>query len=151
MKGKLDAAFSLYPVDTSRVILTGMSGGGSFAHAMNFSYPGLADALVINTGMVWGQTIPEGTFNGPDWYGDTSSRANNLRIQFSGKSRQLIVFLASPTDFRYEEMQRDNDLYGNKLRWGVYWTEFAGGHVMAPPTKYTEAFDWITTRAVWVN
>lgn len=151
MKGKLDAAFSLYPVDTSRVILTGMSGGGSFAHAMNLSYPGLADALVINTGMVWGQTIPEGSYNGPDWTQYGYDNASNLRRQYASNSRRLVVFLASPTDFRYEEMQRDSDLYGNNLGWGVYWTEFAGGHVTAPPTKYTEAFDWITTRAVWVN
>ena len=50
-------AFGQLPIDTSRVVMTGISGGGSYTHAMNLRYPDSAAAVVINTGMVWGWTF----------------------------------------------------------------------------------------------
>jgi hypothetical protein len=140
-----------FGVDPTRVIFTGVSGGGSFAHAMNFAFPGLGGALIINTAMIWGPTVPgpndpqPGT-NGPDWYDEVNDHLADYKAQFAASgSRRLIVFLGSPGDFRYEEMQRDVALY-RRLGWTVFYTEFSGGHRLAPASKYAAAFDWIFSR-----
>lgn len=122
-----------YPAaDPSRVILTGMSGGGSFSHAMNLTYPGSASALIVNTGRIWE---------------DVYARSANRKIDF-GQSRRLVVFLASPTDFRYEEMKRDKQLM-ESLGWKVKWIEFPGGHRYAPESVYAQALQWIQSQPEW--
>jgi predicted esterase len=133
MKSRVDTALAQLPADKSRVVFTGMSGGGSFSHAMNFEYPGLASALIVNTGRIWE---------------DVLERALEQPNANWGNSRKLIVFLASPGDFRYQEMQRDRQLLAQR-GWKVQWIEFPGGHVHAPQSVYEQAIQWITAQPAW--
>lgn len=104
-----------YPVDRTRVIFTGFSGGGMAAHAVAQIYPERVHAVVINTGMIHPE-FATGTYP-------------------PGKTA---VFIASPTDFRYEEMKRDQAfLEGNQ--WKTRWLEFDGGHALAPAAVYEQA------------
>lgn len=122
-----------YPqADASRIIFTGMSGGASFSHAMNLEYPGVASALIVNTGRIWE---------------DVLARHEMSRENF-GRSKKLLVFLASPTDFRYQEMKRDAQLMQQK-GWKTHWIEFQGGHRYAPDFVYQQAVQWIIAQPEW--
>lgn len=112
---------SKFPIDKSKVIAAGFSAGGMTSHAFSFLYPGLISAVVINTGMMH------------EYYIDNKHKYPR------GK---LVVFLASPTDFRYEEMKRDKDFLED-LGWKVKWIEFKGGHKMAPSSAYEKAAEWL--------
>ncbi|MFN4260867.1 MAG: FG-GAP-like repeat-containing protein [Gemmataceae bacterium] len=149
--GHINNALQVLPADGTRVILTGFSGGGSYAHHLNIRYPGIASVLIINTAMIWGTQIPDtGTPNGPYDYEYADANKFFLAQQYAqSTSRRLIVFLASPGDFRYEEMQRDRALYP-QLGWKPYYTEFAGGHTLAPAHKYVEALNWVFSQPEWL-
>ena len=141
--------------DPTRTVLFGFSGGGSVAHALSLAYPGLADALVVNTGMIWGDTIigpnpgETGPTNGPPWNEYLARNAAALSTAFAaGGSRRLAAFLESPTDFRFEEMQAD----APQLRaagWAVNQFRFAGGHALAPADLLRQAADWIAADPAW--
>jgi predicted esterase len=115
----LNDALRRYPADPARVIFTGLSGGGSGSHAMAKFYSDQVAAVVINTGMLY-----DG-LNTPDY-----------------PNSKLAVFLASPTDFRYTEMQRDR-LFLESHQWKTLWLEFEGGHTLAPPALYEQAAAWL--------
>jgi predicted esterase len=108
-----------YAVDPRRLIFSGISGGGMGSHAMSKFYPREVSAVVINTGMM------EESFMTSDY-----------------PQGKLAVFLASPTDFRYHEMQRDHSFLLSH-RWKVKWIEFPGGHIMAPLEIYEQAATWL--------
>ncbi|MDX1921317.1 MAG: hypothetical protein SFU25_11370 [Candidatus Caenarcaniphilales bacterium] len=114
------------PIQPQKIILAGLSGGGSFSHALNINRPGSYNTLIVNCGRIWE----------PD-YEKAEKNFQRLKNIYSNRQNK-IVFLASPTDFRYEEMKRDNQLM-QKLGWKTYWIEFEGGHRMAPMEKYGEA------------
>jgi hypothetical protein len=143
------------PGDSSRVILFGTSGGAPVSHAMSLAYPGLADALIINTGMIWGDTIiglnpgETGTSNGPDWNRHLDANGPELTRAFADAgSRRLAAFLQSPTDFRYEEMLADAD----RLRaagWDVDQLTFASGPSTAPAAVIEQAAEWIASHPDW--
>ncbi|MBY0404363.1 MAG: hypothetical protein K2X66_10730, partial [Cyanobacteria bacterium] len=132
MKEHIDSILQNYAVDRTRIIFTGMSGGGSFSHMMNLYYPGTAAALIVNTGRIWDMVYSKAYYEKQDF----------------GNSRRLIVFLASPTDFRYQEMKRDYLLMQNK-GWHVQWIEFEGGHQVAPIPVYNQAIQWIESHPQW--
>jgi predicted esterase len=119
INAELDAVEQNYPVDPTHVIFTGLSGGGMGSHGFAKYYPGRLDAIVINTGMM----------------ADGSQTADYPR----GK---IAVFLASPTDFRYHEMQRDY-AFLKSIGWKVKWIEFPGGHTLAPDAVYEQAAAWL--------
>ncbi len=108
-----------YPIETTRVIFTGFSGGGMGSHAFAKFYPDRVQAIVINTGMM------EQTFMTDDY-----------------PESKTAVFLASPTDFRYNEMKRDRSFL-EQNHWKTNWIEFDGGHRLAPPSVYEQAADWL--------
>jgi len=110
-----------FPIDRSRIIAAGFSGGGMSSHAFSFSYPELISAVVANTGITH------------EYYRE--------RINEYPRGK-LAVFLASPTDFRYEEMKHDKDFLEN-LGWKVKWIEFKGGHKIAPSSAYEKAAEWL--------
>ena len=117
LEAELNDVESNYPIDTTRVIFTGFSGGGMGSHAFAKFYPDRVQAIVVNTGMM------EATFmtdDYPEW--------------------KTAVFLASPTDFRYMEMKRDQSFL-EQHHWKTYWIEFDGGHRIAPATVYEQAAD----------
>lgn len=139
------------PADVHRILYTGVSGGASFSHSMNIAYPGWADALIVNVGRVWGEDVDSGPNIGTvlpqsQWSFDAAQLITLTPAAFSA-SRKLIVFLASPTDFRYRAMQQDATTYA-QLGWKVKWIEFAGGHAPAPPEAYGEAFTWLHTQGI---
>ena len=119
IEAELRAVEQKYPVDARRVIFTGLSGGAMVSHAVAKFHPHLASAVVINTGMM------EESFMTEDY-----------------PSEKLAVFLASPTDFRYKEMQRDR-AFLESHRWKTKWIEFPGGHTLAPDNVCEQAARWL--------
>ena len=119
IKTDLNEIEANYTIARGRVVFTGMSGGGMGAYAVTYTYPDRVDALVINTGMMayGGET--------PDY-----------------PRGKIAAFLASPSDFRYPNMQADYD-YLTKLGWSTEWFEFEGGHTIAPPATYEQAAVWL--------
>ncbi len=89
------------------------------SHAFAKFYPQLASAVVINTGMM------EESFMTADY-----------------PEQKVAVFLASPTDFRYKEMQRDL-AFLESHRWKTKWIEFRGGHALAPDEVCEQAAQWL--------
>ncbi len=114
-----------YPVDERKVVATGFSGGGMSSHYLSMAYPKLIRAVVINTGM-----ISEHYATGKSYY---------------YPKNKLAVFLASPSDFRYQEMRRDNSFLKNN-GWQTEWIEFEGGHTIAPESVYLRAAQWLNER-----
>jgi len=116
---ELDAVERTYAVDRSKVVLTGLSGGAMGSLGITYFYPTRIAALVLNTGKF------EESF---------------MVVNYPRGKRA--VFLASPGDFRYQEMKRDRaflDAHG----WTTTWIEFAGGHTFAPPVAYDAAAAWV--------
>jgi predicted esterase len=117
----LEEASPGLPIDDSQIVATGVSGGGMGAHGFSFLYPELIRAVVVNTGMMHSAYI----------------------VQKERYPRSKVaVFLASPTDFRYDEMKRDRQFL-NSLDWQTKWIEFEGGHKLAPHQAYREAIQWL--------
>jgi poly(3-hydroxybutyrate) depolymerase len=119
IEAELNEVEKNYTVEPSRVIFTGLSGGGMGAHAISKFFPNRVTAIVINTGMM------EESFMTADY-----------------PERKWAVFLASPTDFRYQEMQRDRKFL-ELHRWKAKWIEFSGGHMLAPLPVYEQAAEWL--------
>jgi predicted peptidase len=120
----LDELTSDLPIDRAKIIATGLSGGGMGSHELSFLYPHLISAIIVNTGMM------------NEYY------LNQKNKYPSGK---IAVFLASPTDVRYGEMQRD-ERFLQGLGWQTKWIEFEGGHIFAPASVYEEAVEWLEER-----
>ena len=119
IEAELRTVTQKYPVDASRVFFTGLSGGGMASHMFAKFYPNLVSGVVINTGMM------EQSFMTADY-----------------PEQKLAVFLASPTDFRYNEMRRDL-AFLESHHWKTKWIEFAGGHVLAPDDVCEQAAQWL--------
>jgi hypothetical protein len=145
-------AFAQLPIDQSRVVLMGISGGASYSHALNIEYPGLAAAVVINTGMIWGTALPFGEpGNGSDWNGYLDAGCR-IAADYPSPQKQA-WFLESSNgpdgpDFRYDEMLADATRYRN-LGWDVHELDFYGGHTMAPTSMYDTVFAEMTSSLGW--
>jgi len=113
--------YGKYPVSKTEVIASGFSGGAMGSHMLAFMHPGLIKAVVINTGMI---------------------NENYASRKSEYPRNKLAVFIASSADFRYGEMKRDRK-YLEDLGWKTKWTEFGGGHMVAPASKYEEAATWL--------
>lgn len=116
----LNELFPWFPINPFKIIATGFSGGGMCSHELSYKYPSLISAIVVNTGMMRefrqkGEDYPRG---------------------------KIAVFLASPTDFRYDEMKRDKAFLESK-GWKTTWIEFEGGHRIAPYLVYRQAAQWL--------
>ena len=109
-------------IDRKKVLASGFSGGGMGAHHFSFFFPKLICGVIVNTGMM-------------DWE-YSNSKKNEYPL------KKVAVFLASPTDFRYNEMKRDQGFLKN-LGWKTQWIEFQGGHALAPQGAYFQAARWI--------
>ena len=113
-----------YPINNSRIIVTGFSGGAMFSHAFAYFYPQNVSAIVLNTGMI------------------SQIYYQNATYFYYYPKNKTAVFIASPTDFRYEQMKQDKILL-ESLGWKTRWIEFTGGHTIAPESAYEEAAKWL--------
>ncbi|MFA5930301.1 MAG: hypothetical protein WC861_05445 [Candidatus Micrarchaeia archaeon] len=104
-----------------KLVFTGFSGGGQVSHAFAFGSPGKVAAVVTNCGI-----INRGFLNYTSYY----------------PHNKTVLFIASPTDFRYDDM-KDDKAYLEKLGWKTGWLEFSGGHALAPPETYEQAAGWL--------
>jgi predicted esterase len=104
-----------HPIDPTRVVFAGFSGGGMGAHAFAKFFPDRVRAVVVNTGMM------QPSFATDDY-----------------PPGKLAVFIASPSDYRYSEMKADR-AFLEQRRWKTAWLEFDGGHTVAPPEIYDRA------------
>ncbi len=119
----LDWVLTNLPVDESKIIAAGFSGGGMGAHAFSYHFPDTVSGVIVNTGMM-----------------HKTYRDENSREFYPEK--KMAVFLASPTDFRYEDMKHDRRFL-QELGWETAWIEFAGGHRYAPPDMWDHALQWL--------
>jgi predicted peptidase len=114
-----------YPIHRRKIIATGISGGGMGSHFMSFMFNDFISAVVVNTGMM--------------------HEHQKQRISQCAKNK-LAVMLASPTDFRYDEMIEDNKFLMHKLNWQTKWIEFEGGHAPAPQQYYEQGMEWLLNK-----
>ncbi|MGD0709289.1 MAG: hypothetical protein ABSA51_12705 [Anaerolineaceae bacterium] len=119
IEGELTDVEQNHKIDPRRVIMTGLSGGGMMSYYFVDAFPDRVSAVVINTGMM-DESVMDPSF----------------------PKSKLAVLLASPTDFRWQEMHRDRDFLRSQ-GWTVDWIEFAGGHTFAPPDIYDQAAQWL--------
>jgi predicted esterase len=132
VKRDLDAVLKQHPIDTKRIAAGGLSGGGSASHVLAHEFPLLIRAVVPNTGRIWElYDVRHGSFK----------RKEQERRQ-RGYLPRLAVFLASPTDFRYDDMH-DDKAFLERAGWTATWIEFDGGHMLAPPEVYERAAGWL--------
>ena len=115
---KIAELASRYAIDETRVISAGLSGGGMGSHAFAYHHAAKILGIIVNTGMMH----------------------RNYQQQSDYPTGKKVVFLASPTDFRYGEMQEDYH-YLKGLQWEAHWLEFEGGHVYAPEKLRKEALE----------
>lgn len=118
--------FSKYPINRAQIAVTGFSGGGMCSHAFAFYKKKFVKAIIPNTGMM--HRIYQ----------------QNQKMIKQYPRRKVVVFLASPSDFRYTHMQQDQKYLRGK-GWKTKWIEFKGGHVMAPEAANLEAAQWLAT------
>jgi predicted esterase len=109
------------PIDRKRIIASGYSGGAMGSHMFVYEQPDFISGVIANTGMI---------------DKDYATYPNYPRGKF-------VVFLSSPTDFRYRDMQGDRRFLEG-LGWKTKWIEFKGGHVLAPSSAYDEAAEWVS-------
>lgn len=105
----------------TKLVATGLSGGGQFSQAFAVSSPSMITAVVPNCGI-----IKRGYYELKEYY----------------PRNKIVLFIASPTDFRYAEMKEDREFLAS-LGWKTGWIEFEGGHMMAPQSTYEQAAEWL--------
>lgn len=140
VKAQLDALPSTLPIDTSRIIFTGFSGGANYADFMNLRYPGYAAAVIINSGQ-----IPAQLFSKTPRRGFVTMPTASA---FAG-SRTLGVFLCSPADGQFYGISQANAKLMQSLGWDTVFYSFPGGHSIAPPATYNQAIAWIESQPSW--
>lgn len=140
VKAQIDALPATLPVDRTRIIFTGMSGGANFADFMNLRYPGYAAGVIINSG-----EIPAQLFHKTPARGFVTMPT---AADFTG-SRRVGVFLASPSDSEFYGITQANAKLMQTLGWNTLFLSFPGGHWNAPKATYTQAIQWILSQPSW--
>lgn len=131
--GDLKAVTARYPIDSRYIIAGGLSGGGSASYMLAYTYPTVISAVVANTGRIW--EVLDGEL--PAFV----RREETRKRQWLPAS--AAVLLASPTDFRYKDMQDDLSFL-TRAGWRTKWIEFPGGHELAPESAYEDAVQWLS-------
>jgi poly(3-hydroxybutyrate) depolymerase len=140
IKAHVDAVVASLPIDPTRIVFTGMSGGANFADLMNLRYPGYGAAVIINSG-----EIPMQLFRRTPTPGfDTFPSAGDF-----GASRRVAVFLCSPSDSQFFGITQANAKTMQRLGWDTLFIPFKGGHWNAPLATYQQAIAWIQSRPGW--
>jgi predicted esterase len=113
-----------YPIDKTRIIAYGFSGGAMIAYGLTVLYPTLISSVIVNTGVI-----------------HAYFKRNKQRYL----KRKLAVLIASPTDFHYKEMNLNKEFLDD-LKWTTHWLEFSQGHDYAPTEVYIEAAEWLNSK-----
>ena len=140
VKAQVDALTGILPIDPSRIILTGMSGGANYAEFMNLRYPGYAAAIIINSGRI------------PDQLFRTTPTPGFLTMPTASDfaaSRREAVILCSPTDPQFYGISQVNARTMHDLGWDTLFLNFPGGHWNAPPATYNKAIAWLESQPSW--
>jgi poly(3-hydroxybutyrate) depolymerase len=140
VKAQLDALAGELPIDTSRIIFTGYSGGGNYAEFMNLVYPGYAAAVISNSGR-----IPSELFRRRPTPGSLSMPT---AADYAG-SRREAVLIASPGDNPFYGDSLANVHTWESLGWDTLFVSIPGGHVQASPATYDRIIAWITSQPSW--
>lgn len=123
MSGLADLS-ARFPIDQSRVMASGLAGGGMGAHALSFLYPKVIHAVIVNNGVINDYFIGQK---------DLYPRAGSA------------VFLADPSGARYTEMGRDRKFLEG-FGWKAKWIEFNGDDAFATASAYQEAAEWLNSK-----
>jgi predicted esterase len=115
------ALAGVFPIDSSRIVASGFSGGGMGSYDLALLSPDQISALVVNTGIM---------------------QPSFRELEDKYPRGKIVAYLASPTDFRYREMMSDR-AWMERLGWRTKWIEFQGGHRPAPDSAYEEAAAWL--------
>ena len=144
IKAHVDAAAADLPVDTSRIILTGMSGGGNFAEYFNLAYPGFAAAVIDNSGASPLRAVPGAPAARP------GAEPPARRARSFGDSRRVAILMASPSDSTFYPLaiHRDRPYY-QAVGWQTLFVSFPGGHHFAPLSDYRQSIAWLESRPSW--
>lgn len=140
VKQQLDALSSELPIDQSRIIFTGFSGGANYADFMNLRYPGYAAGVIINSGRIPSQLFSKRPERGFLTYPTAAD--------FAG-SRRLGVFLCSPSDSQFYGLSQSNAKFMQRLGWSTLFLSFPGGHENAPISVYNRAISWMMSQPSW--
>jgi predicted esterase len=136
-KAAIDQAIAGLPVDRTRIVLAGFSGGSVVAHDLNVSYPGFASAVIDNSNGDDTLTIPPSYVSG---FPTSSS---------FGASRKEAIFLVGQSDARFGPLIRETIPIYQRWGWQTYYRTFAGGHKVAPANVYRSAIAWLISRPSW--
>ena len=110
-----------YPIDLSKVVAVGSSGGGMASHMFSFFHPETVAAVISNVGYIHEKTLSQSKIY---------------------PQNKICVFLAGTTDYNYKLMKEDLKFL-EKHNWTCKWIEFVGGHVMAPQENRKEALKFV--------
>ena len=124
MMAELARLSTRFPIDQTKVMASGLAGGGMGAHTLSFLYPKVIRAVIVDTGMINDYFIGQ-----KDLY----------------PRNKLAVFLADPSGLRYAEMKRDRKFLEG-FGWKTRWIEFKGGSTSAPASVYQEAAEWLNNQ-----
>ena len=142
VKAQIDAIAGLLPIDRSRILFTGMSGGANYAEFINLRYPGYAAGIIINSGQ-----IPAQLFRNTPTPGFLTMPSASA---FAG-SRREAVFLCSPTDPQFYGITQVNVRTMQSLGWNTLFLSFPGGHRNAPAATYRKAIAFIMAQPSWAT
>ncbi len=124
MMAELAKLSTRFPIDQSKVMASGLAGGGMGENTLSFLYPKVIRAVLVPMEMI------HDYFIGPkDLY----------------PRNKLAVFLANPAGLRYTEMKRDRKFLEG-FGWKTRWIEFKSDNAVAPASAYIEAAEWLNNQ-----
>lgn len=140
VRAQLDTLAGQLPIDTSRIILTGYSGGGNYAEFLNLLDPGYAAAVIANS-----SRIPNQLFRDQPTPGFLTMPT---AADYAG-SRRLAVLIDSPGDSPFYQDSLANLRTWQALGFDAIYVNIPGGHVQASPAVFDQIVAWLTSQPSW--
>jgi hypothetical protein len=137
VKTHIDAAVARLPVDPSRIILTGFSGGAFFSHDLNAAYPGFAAAVIDNS-------------NGEPGIAEDGDIVDGVPTagSFTGSRREAIFMVGQRDHLFRSQIEETIPVYQN-WGWQTLMLTYPGGHKPAPTSVLAQAINWLVSRPSW--
>jgi poly(3-hydroxybutyrate) depolymerase len=140
IEARVESLAGVLPIDTSRIIVTGYSGGANFAEFVGLQDPGFAAAVIANSGR-----IPDQLFRARPTRGFLTMPTAS---DFAG-SRREVVLIASPGDSPFFGDSLANQHTWQSLGWDTLFVSIPGGHVQASPPIFDRIIAWLTSQPSW--